>query len=271
MSKNDGLNKLIVKAIGLFGGAQVMSILCSVIRTKLVSLWIGPLGVGLFGLWNTALELLNNITNLGINSSSVRDMSQAAERRDSSHIAQVVAVVRRWSLWLAAGGAILTILLSPALSVVSFGSTGRWIGFVALAAAVMMTTIANGEKAVLQGTGGLKRLAKASVVSTILGVALCAPLFYFFLYASVLPSVILCAAILMVVFGIMRRRDIAPVKIAAREAFRQGREFVVLGVFMTVGGIFALVSSYLFNAWLNHASGTEEVGYYQAGYTLVTH
>ena len=39
--------RTIVKATGLFGGTQVFTILCSIIKTKLVAIWLGAEGVGL--------------------------------------------------------------------------------------------------------------------------------------------------------------------------------------------------------------------------------
>ena len=105
-----------MKAMGLFGGVQVMGILCSIIRTKLVALWIGPVGIGLFGLFNNALEMIATGTNLGIRSSSVRDISQALEKRDPSLVARMVTVVRKWSLWLGLAGALLTLAAAPLLS-----------------------------------------------------------------------------------------------------------------------------------------------------------
>ena len=267
--RTNGINALIMKSLGLFGGTQALSIVCSVVRAKLVTLWIGPLGLGLFGLWNTALELLNTVTNLGINSSSVRNLSQASADGNAVGVARIVAVVRRWSLWLAIGGAALTVILAPLLSSVSFQDLAHCWGFVALAAAVAMTTLANGEKAVLQGTGALSRLAKASICATIFGLAVSVPMFYFWGEDSVLPSIIAYAAMSLLVMRFARSRSIVPVAVSRKEAFAQGREFVSLGIFMTVGSLFALISSYLFNAYLHHVSGTEEVGYYQAGYTLV--
>ena len=94
--KREGMSRVVLKAMGIFGGVQVLNILCSIIRTKLVALWIGPLGVGLFGLFNQALEMINIATNLGVRNSSVRDISQAVEQRDSTLIARIVTVVRRW-------------------------------------------------------------------------------------------------------------------------------------------------------------------------------
>lgn len=41
----------VIKAMGIFGGVQSLQILCSVIRTKLVAVWIGPAGVGLIALY----------------------------------------------------------------------------------------------------------------------------------------------------------------------------------------------------------------------------
>ena len=49
--KGSSISRMAMKAMGLFGGVQIAGILCSIIRTKLVAMWIGPVGVGLFGLF----------------------------------------------------------------------------------------------------------------------------------------------------------------------------------------------------------------------------
>ena len=40
--------RTIVKATGLFGGTQVFTILCSIIKTKLVAIWLGAEGCLLY-------------------------------------------------------------------------------------------------------------------------------------------------------------------------------------------------------------------------------
>lgn len=79
MAERNSISRMAMKAMGIFGGVQMIGIICSIVRTKLVALWIGPVGVGLFGLFNQALDMLNTATNLGIRQSSVRDISQAHE------------------------------------------------------------------------------------------------------------------------------------------------------------------------------------------------
>lgn len=64
--------RTIVKATGLFGGTQVFTILCSIIKTKLVAIWLGAEGVGIIGLYNNTVEMISSLTRLGIGTSSVR-------------------------------------------------------------------------------------------------------------------------------------------------------------------------------------------------------
>lgn len=269
MAKRSGISRLTMKAMGIFGGVQMMGILCSIIRTKLVALWIGTVGVGLFGLFNNALEMLNIATNLGIRQSSVRDISQAAERRDESLIARIIAVVRKWSLWLGLGGATLTLALSPLLSEITFGTQDHMWGFVALSVAVLLMAVTNGEQAVFQGLARLKKLARITVLGTLSGLLVSIPLFYFLREDSVLPSIIAYAVANAAVAIILRNKEYPAVKVSRRETVAMGRDFVRLGVFMTIGNFVTILATYIFNAWLNNRAGTGEVGLYQAGYTLI--
>ena len=265
----ENISRLALKAMGLFGGVQVMGIICSIIRTKLVAIWIGPVGVGLFGLFNNALEMINTGTNLGIRGSSVRDISQAVASDDRSLIARIIVVVRRWSLWLGLGGALLTLLLSPLLSEVTFGTQDQMWGFVALSIAVLLMAISNGEQAVLQGSRRLKRLARASVAGTVLGLLISIPLFYWLRERSVVPSIIAYAACNALMMWLLRNKDYPAPGVSRRETVDMGRGFVRLGIYMTVGNFVTILAGYVFNAWLNQEAGTAVVGHYQAGYTLI--
>lgn len=258
-----------MKAMGLFGGVQVMGILCSIIRTKLVAMWIGPVGIGLFGLFNNALEMISTGTNLGIRSSSVRDISQATERREPGLVARMVTVVRKWSLWLGLAGALLTLILAPLLSQLTFGDQAHIWGFVVLSIAVLLGALTNGEYAILQGTARLKRLANVTLWGTLTGLAVSVPLFYLLRERSILPSIIAYALALAAFAWLFRNREYAPATVSRRETIDMGKGFIKLGIYMTLGNFATILASYAFNAWLNVHAGTEQVGFYQAGYTLI--
>ena len=267
--KRGNISRMAMKAMGLFGGVQVMGILCSIIRTKLVALWIGPVGIGLFGLFNNALEMISTGTNLGIRSSSVRDISQAISASDKNLVARMIAVVRKWSLWLGLAGALLTLAMAPLLSQVTFGDGNHIWGFVALSCAVLLQALTNGEYAVLQGTARLKRLASVTLWGTIVGLAVSVPLFYLLRERSILPSIIAYAVALAVFAWWFRNREYPAAAVDRREAFNMGKGFVRLGIYMTLGNFATILASYAFNAWLNVNAGTDQVGFYQAGYTLI--
>ena len=133
MAERNSISRMAMKAMGIFGGVQMIGIICSIVRTKLVAMWIGPVGMGLFGLFNQALDMLNTATNLGIRQSSVRDISQAHENAaEQGHISRVITAVRRWSLWLGMAGVVFTIAMSPLLSEWTFGNSDHIWGFVAV-------------------------------------------------------------------------------------------------------------------------------------------
>lgn len=255
--------------MGLFGGVQVVGILCSILRTKLVALWIGPLGVGLFALFNQALEMINTATNLGIRQSSVRDLSQSAGKSEAGLVARMVVTVRRWSLWLGLLGASLTIALAPLLSQWTFGDCSHVWGFVALSIAILLVTLTNGEYAIFQGLAKLKRLAHVTIWGTLFGLVISIPLFYYLRDASILPSIIAYALGNALFAFLFRHRHFTPVKVTNRETFKLGSGFVKFGIYMTIGNFVTILAGYAFNAWLNMTSGTHEVGLYQAGYTMV--
>ena len=120
--------RTIVKATGLFGGTQVFTILCSIIKTKLVAIWLGAEGVGIIGLYNNTVEMISSLTRLGIGTSSVRDLSKAFKSGDESRFAELVSVVRRWIWFTGLLGAVVMLTFAPLLSRYTFGDDAPYMG-----------------------------------------------------------------------------------------------------------------------------------------------
>lgn len=269
VAEKSKLNRMVMKAIGLFGGVEVVGVVCSLLRNKFAALWLGEVGFGLFAIFNAALEMLNKVTTLGVRNSSVRDISTAHSAGDTDRVAKVVAVVRRWAMWLGLAGALLTISFAPALSYFSFGSTSYLWHFVALSLAVLFMSLTGGELAVLQGLSRLRPLAWVSMVGTVGGLLISLPLFYYLRERSVLPSILAYAACSTVAALVMRDRTTKPVKLSTREVAKTGQGFVMLGIFLTIGDFLTILMNYVFASWLNHRAGMAQVGLYQAGYAII--
>lgn len=259
----------VVKTMWLFSWVQLAGIACSIVRTKLVALWIGTLGIGLFGLFNTALDTITTLTQLGIRQSPVRDIAAAADR---NALWRIVAAVRRWSWLLGIAGAFLTLIFSPLLSRLTFGNGDYTLGFIILSVAVMLSAVTNGELAIMQGMDRLNRLARATVWGTLGGLAVSVPLYYWFGERSIVWSIVAyfaCQAAAVMVLRVRKEAAQPCVRLTGREMLAEGKGFVTLGIYMTLSVFIAMAVNYVFMAYLNHEGGIDEVGRYQAGYTIV--
>lgn len=246
-----------------------MSNLCSVVLNKLVAVWIGPVGMGLYCLYNSAIEMVRSATSLGLRTSCVRDVSLAGQSGNAERLAQVVAVIRRWAWFAGIFGAVVMLAGAPALSRWSFGNDKHMWDFVFLSCTLMFNGLANSELAILQGGELLKRLARASLLGAVGGLVMSVPLFYFLRQDSILISVILYHVALFGAALVYRNKEIPKVEISNRQAIREGGSFVRLGILMTLSEFITLLFTYIFSAWLNRTAGTEMVGFYQSGNALV--
>lgn len=266
---DNNIYRLITRAAALFGGAQVAGILCSVIRTKLIAVWLGSTGVGIIGLYNTAIETITALTGLGIRSSSVREISEAEASGNRHKLSHVATVVKRWSWFVGLLGAVVMISLAPLLSRWTFGDDEHIWGFVWLSCTLLFNALLSGEQAILQGTRQLRKLAKCSVYGAVAALVTSVPLYYFGGIEGIVPALIVYAAVTCLVTLLYRNKEIPAANLTLRQTAHSGKEMVVLGIFMTVSSFITTLFAYIFSAYLNYKSGESAVGYYQAGFTLM--
>lgn len=242
---------------------QSIGIICSIIRAKLISIWIGTAGVGLFATFNSVLELLSTSTQLNIRESAVRDISSASGQR----IAVTATAVRWWARRLGVAGALLTAALSPLLSLISFGVTDAWWSFCLLSVAMFALSVGNGEQAIMQGTGRLSSLAKSAMWGAVAGTAMSVPLYYFLGTRSIVPSIIIFSLATMTASWLFSNTKGAINPAPLNRAI--GKGFLRLGFFLTIPAIASTAAAYVFISYLNSAYSESVTGIYQSGYTLV--
>ncbi|MEG2163742.1 MAG: oligosaccharide flippase family protein [Bacteroidales bacterium] len=269
MSDNGSTYGRIIKATGIFGGVQVINMICSLVRNKIIAVWLGAYGIGVIGLFGSAMEMVMSATSLGLRQSGVREVSVA--KGSGVRLPHIIAVLRRLSLLAGLLGAITFLAAAPLLSRFTFGSDKQLWGFVWLSCALLFSTLTLGEQAVLQGTGRLKALAKASVAGSLVSLAISVPIYYFLGIEGIVPSLIL-TSLFTLFFTVLysRKGEKSTNPISFKKAISDGKPMMRLGIFMTVSGFVTTLLNYMLVAWLNYYSSTSEVGYYQAGFTLVT-
>lgn len=257
------VSQKVLKALGVFGSVQSVGILCSIVRAKLIAIAIGSVGVGLFGIFNSVIELMSTATQLNMRQSAVRDIASASEagRR------RLASSVRWWARILGIFGALVMVALSPALSIISFDNVDWWWAFALLSVVMFCSSITGGEQTILQGTGQLKRLAHAVMWGSVSGTALSAPMYFMWGQSSIIPSLIVFAIASMAASLINCRYTGVPMP--ARQKMAEGKGFLRLGTYLTISSLVAIGASYILKSYLTQRDGLGITGLYQAGYTLM--
>lgn len=268
MAGSSSLTTRVIKAIGLLGSAQAINILCSIVRTKLTAIWLGPAGVGLNSILTNGSQLVGSATQLNIRDSSVRDV---ARLNGCDGLDLKCRIIRRWAIMLGVLGAAVIILLSPLLSVISFaGTTDCWPYFAALAPFMFFSSYSAGELAILQGCSRLRLIARINVYGGLLATSISILLLYFYRMKAI-PAVIDVYAFSIAFFAFIYRYDAgaSQEKITVAMMRSEGKSFIKLGLSMSVSALMLVLVQYIFASYLNSVAGETGLGIYQSGYTLV--
>ncbi len=255
----------VLKTMGIFSSVQFVTLASGIARTKLVAIWIGTVGVGLFGIYNSAIDLISTLALLGIGTSAVRNI---AMNSSTDRVAETIAVVRRWGCFLGLLGTLVMIAFSPLLSKYIFGDTNHIWAFAVLGPCIFLNGVNASQTATMQGTGQLKNLARATMSGLVVGVLLSIPLFYIFGTTGIPPSILICSVCTVVSARIFGKYPKFTQHLSLKRVWRQGNDFVRLGFFMMLSQVLTLGATFLFLAWLTNHSGTEDTGRFQAGFTL---
>lgn len=257
------LNSRVLRALGVFGSLEVVTILCSVIRTKLVALWLGTTGVGIISLYNSTLEMLKALSQFNLRQSATREIAAAASDDRPCEVRATVSLGNYIGLITA----ILTAALSPLLSRLTFGSADYTWGFAALSATMFAASASSARSAVLQGLGELRRLARASLYAAVVSTALAVPLFYFFRDVAIVP-VLMIYPFATLLFLLVGSRGLA-VKGAVPGIRPAMWRILKLGGWLAAASGVVFAADYALRVYLQADAGTSAVGVFQAGYTIV--
>lgn len=254
----------VLKALSVFGSIQVLSMLCSVVRTKMVALWTGTVGVGIWSLYVSTLELLRVGGAMSMDRPAVPEIASVQPSRQPEICHSVLHTGKVLGLW----AAIVTVLLSPVLSKITFGNYSYTWGFILLAPAIFVNSLHTAWQAVLQGQSRLRALARSSMYATVAGTLFAVPALYFMRLDGIVP-VIVAYPVLVLLF-MMREgyeKPSAPVDPQLRRAVM--RRIISGGIPITVAVMITYVADYVLRVYLNHATSIEEVGLFQSGANII--
>lgn len=261
----------VIKYLGIFGGAQGVSVLLGMVRNKVASVLLRTGGFGAMANYNRTVQFFSDTTGLSLSLSAVRRLSDTYSNGSDEEVRHCVKVIRSIALLTGLVGMTLMLLLSPLLSRWMFdGGVGDALRLAVIAPVVFFIAVSNGELAVLRGVNQPGRIALYTLWTAVSALLVAVPLYYFFGRSGVIPSIFLIALLQMsgaLFFSTKlyayRARPFAP------NLLRQGLDIIKLGAGYIYATALMSGSLWLVYQMIKKMGGESALGIFSAGYILV--
>lgn len=271
--KNTGVNKDFkegLKTTGLFGGVQIFKILISIVNSKFVAVLLGPAGMGIMGLLSSTTGIISNISNMGLGTSAVRDVSEAYSENKKYKFNRVVSVFRRLVWFTGIFGMAICFFGSPFWSKITFGNYDYTWAFIVLSVTLLLAQISSGQGVVLQGTRSFKYLAKSGIIGSVLGLFTGIPLYFWLGTRGIVPAMIVSSiTTLCLTYYYSRKVKIEKISLTWKETFSEGSIMLKLGFFLALQGFLSTFCAYLVRIYISNTSSVADVGLYNSGFNIV--
>lgn len=270
MSETQSSYRQIMKATSIFGGVQVFNIAISIIRSKFVAVLLGPAGMGIMGMLQATAGMVAAITNFGLGTSAVKDISVSHATGNAIRVSTVVTVFRRLVWITGLLGAVLTLVLSPWLSQITFGNKEYVWAFIWISVTLLLNQISSGQSVLLRGTRQIKAMAQSGMIGSVLGLLTSVPLYYFFGLKGIVPGIIISAITsLIITWYYARRIEIKPVFVSKARTIAEGKGMLKMGFMISLSGLITLGASYIVRLFISNTGGVADVGLYNAGFAII--
>ena len=253
----------IIKGTSFFGGVQIFNILITLIRGKFVAIILGPEGMGISALFNSAANTIQRFSSLGLNQSIIKDVAE--ENDPVKKEASIRTALRLTNLTAILGFVICGALCIP-LSRLTFGDTYYWWQFLILGIGVALAIAGTGKLAILQGLHQVKRISRASLIGGLTGLCVGIPLYYIFGFKGIVPAIDAVFLALYIFYSVSLKRSYH--FIYESEKWKNyiplAKNLLLLGIVLMSGEIIANMVTYLINLFVRISGSVDDVGLYQA-------
>ena len=269
MSEEGKSYRQILRSSSIMGGAQALTYVIGLVRVKIVAMLLGPSGVGLVGLYASAMGLIGTVSGLGIASSGVREVVQAYSKDDAAHAARTVRILRRacWATGIL--GWLLAIAVAKPVSQWMMGSAEHAWAIAVLGVTLLISSVSAGQLALLQGLRRIGDMARASVLGVLVSTVVAIGLYAWLGQAGVVPVLVASALVsLGFSYWFARRVVVVPMAVSWRETLEGTRRLAGLGVAFMWSGVLTAGVDMLTRSVITRQLGLEAAGIYQAAWAL---
>ena len=252
----------------IIGSAQVVNILISIVRIKVLAVLLGPSGVGLLSIYNSLLGMVQQTAGIGMRSSGVREI--ASSRDDEATLSRVRRVLFAAHLIQGASAMIAVWLLRERIAIWLFGDAVRATEIGMIGIAVLIGLLASAQTALLQGLRKIGDLGSVTVIGALIGTL--AGLAAVWLQGERGLIWFLIVQPLAVVLAALHYTRRLPKPIAVRlslfETFRVWTPMAKLGAAFMLGGLATTATLLLVQGRISQGLGLDAAGHFAASWGI---
>lgn len=262
--------RFIFQSTFLFGFVKIFGILSKIGLTKVVSIFLGPSGVGVMGLYQSTIQLIATFSGLGLSQSAIRDISESKKSKDQIKISKILSLTNSLIMFSALLGFLITIVFSNFFSFLTFGNNSARIYLIFLSVAVFFTILNEGRLAVLKGNRDLNSVAKANILGSFFSFVLGSICYYFLGSDGIVPSLIVMPFILFLFSNFyFRRIKFKKIKLNLSNYINDAPGMLKMGLSLMYVSLTIIITEYVIKTHILTNSNIEVVGFFQAGSTIV--
>jgi enterobacterial common antigen flippase len=250
------------------GGASVATVLLGMARTKVLALWVGVGGVGVFGALNSLVVLVGGIATTAITSTAVREIAESHQKNDVHRMAHLWRVVFWLALVLGIVGTVILAGAASSLALATFGTDRFAWDIRIIATAVFLSALGAGKMAVIQGLRQIAMLARVNIVGAGVGTVLTIIAIWAYRERGIAVSIVLVAAATAAAAWWYSDKVRAQGALPSHEVCADVYRLLRLSAAFVVASVATAASAYAVRVLIISKLGIEAAGFYQAAWTV---
>jgi PST family polysaccharide transporter len=258
----------LIKSMMIIGSAQVVNILISIIRLKVLAVLLGPSGVGLLSIYNSLQAMVKQTAGLGMGSSGVRQI--ASSRGEEATLSRVRRVLFAAHLVQGALAMLAVWLLRAPIATWLFGDATRATEVGLIGVAILLALLGTAQTALLQGLRRIADLGRVTVLAAFTGtvaglVAVWVQgesgLIWFFLVQPL-------ATVLVALHFTRRLPRPTAARLSVTETWEIWKPMAKLGAAFMLGGLATTATLLLVRGRISQELGLDAAGHFAAAWGI---
>jgi PST family polysaccharide transporter len=262
--------RTILRSSAIIAGGQAINLVANLFRMKVLAVLLGPVGVGLAGLFISLIQTASTVAAFGLTTVGQRQIAAAHASGDEPALARSRQALFWGTLIMALAGGLAFWAARVWVADIALGDSGRGNEVGWLAIGVVLTVAAGSQGALLSGFRRIGDLAQmqavAGIIGSILGVAA-----LWLLGSQGIVAMVLIGPVVGFVLGHAYVRRL-PRRMAAHLSIGQfAREFramACLGLAVMASTLATLAGQLIVRILVRDQLGADNLGYFQAAWAI---